>query len=142
MLKTILISHTSASRWEDRYRWGEGGIINDELWRSRELIKSTATTLTILNLFHYKDFILENSVNEEAFNIIFINGESFSNDVDYFNGSEKSYVLSRYRFELRRITYNLSCGYSCLIYHSYIIRVSKSTLDEFQGFKASLSQVF
>ena len=109
---------------------------------SGELIKSTTTTSTILNLFHYKHFILENSVNEEAFNIIFMNGESYSNDVDYFNGSEKSYVLSRYRFGLRRITYNLSCGYSCLIYHSYGIRVTKSALDEVQGFKASLSQVF
>jgi len=29
LFKTILVSRTSASRWGDQYRWGEGGINNE-----------------------------------------------------------------------------------------------------------------
>ena len=37
LLKTILVSRTSASRWGDRYRWGEGRINNnDDLRNCRE----------------------------------------------------------------------------------------------------------
>ena len=66
-----------------------------------------------------------------------MNGESYNIDVDYVNGSEKSYVLSRYRLGLKNITYNLLCGYSCLNYYSHVIRVTKYTLDEVQCVKVS-----
>ena len=50
---------------------------------------------------------------------------------------EESYVLSRHRLGLRSITYNLSFGYSCLIYHSYVSRVTKSVLFKVQSVKAN-----
>ena len=43
------------------------------------------TTLTITEPVSFEAFFLEYTFNEEAFNIIPMNGEPYSNDVVYFN---------------------------------------------------------
>jgi len=71
------------------------------------------TTLTITEPVSFEAFFLEYTFNEEAFNIIPMNGEAHSNDVDVFNGREKE--VNGFESEVKdsqqlRANFNMICG--------------------------------
>ena len=71
------------------------------------------TTLTITEPVSFEAFFLEYTFNEEAFNIIPMNGDAHSNDVDVVNGCEKE--VNGFESEVKdsqqlRANFNMICG--------------------------------